>query len=44
MFFVVSVFMVKEDVFKWCVIIEIILGSMRIEEGEFNLSKGEGCL
>ncbi|MDE5070539.1 MAG: type II secretion system protein [Trichodesmium sp. St5_bin8] len=41
--FAVSVSTAKEDAFKRCVIIETILGSMRIEEGEFNSSKGEGC-
>ena len=41
--FAVSVSTAKEDAFKRCVIIETILGSMRIEEGEFNSSTGEGC-
>ncbi|MCH2050576.1 MAG: transcriptional regulator [Trichodesmium sp. ALOHA_ZT_67] len=41
--FAVSVSMSKGDDFKRCVIIETILGSMRIEEGEFNSSTGEGC-
>ena len=41
--FAVSVSTEKEDAFKRCVIIETILGSMRIEEGEFDSSTGEGC-
>ena len=41
--FAVSVSTAKEDAFKRCVIIETILGSMRIEEGEFDSSTGKGC-